>query len=499
MLQKIRDKTQNWISILIIGFLILMFGMWGISYYLSGSSSNQQSIVQINGQSVPLRKYQALYNYERQAASQAITNGTVSIPELKKLVLSSLIQDQLLYQGVLSAGLGISTQSLDSLISSMPVFQANGQFSQALYQSYLQNQGLDTQGLRDKLKQSVLTNQWRLGFSESNFILPHELDNYHNFLNQTRTVQLLLVPFESINNNQIAAPSEPELLAYYQAHQEDFRIPEQIKLDYLILNLQDLKNKNKLTDQAAQEQYADLGNQLANLTFENPQSLSPAASQLNLSIQHTDWLDKNNFKNNTNKIFSNPIVINSAFSSDVLSNGQNSDPINLSPSSVMVLRVSAHQPSKIQDFSDPAVKIQCLAGVIQEKKAALLKITADNLAKAGHLGSYQSLTASRTGFKQEVNNLNNKDQAALLNSIFKMRLSNNSNIQEIFLPHLGYALVNLVKINPAADLNSLNLKQARAMAQDLRSDLASLDYVEYLQGLQRGAKIITDPRAATLL
>ena len=180
MLQKIRDKTQNWISILIIGFLILMFGMWGISYYLSGSSVNQQSVVQVNGQSIPLRKYQTLYNYERQSASQEITNGTVSISTLKKAVLSSLIQDQLVYQGAIGAGLGMSAQTLDAYIASMPIFQTKGQFSQDLYQSYLQNQGIDTQGLRDRLKQSLLTNQWRLGFSESNFILPHELENYNN-------------------------------------------------------------------------------------------------------------------------------------------------------------------------------------------------------------------------------------------------------------------------------------------------------------------------------
>jgi len=525
MLQKIRDKTQNWISILIIGFLILMFGMWGISYYLSGSSVNQQSVVQVNGQSIPLRQYQTVYNYERQAASQEITNGSLTVNTLKKAVLSSLIQDQLLYQGAMDAGLGMSAQALDSYIASMPIFQAKGQFSQALYQSYLQNQGIDTQGLRDRLKQSLLINQWRLGFSESNFILPHELGNYNNLLNQTRSVQILLLPFSnsnslSTNQNKIPSPTAQELQAYYQTHQEDFRLPEKFKLNYLILSVKDLEKNLKLSDQAAQEKYADLGNQLANLTFENPQSLDPAASQLGLVIQHTDWISgdwarQHNLKN-LPSILNNPAVLQAALSNDVLHNGQNSDPINLSPDTVMVLRIGAYEPSAVQPFAQ--VKNLCIDGVMQEKKIRNIQNLADQIKQSGNLEKYnqthpqsqffKSLTAARSGFdKNNLNkiNLTNLNNPILLNSIFNMRVSNsltnsnssnNSNIQEILIPNLGYALVQLIKINPAPDLN---LKTAVPMAQDLRSNLASLDYLEYLQGLEASAKIITNPNAANLL
>jgi len=535
MLQKIRDKTQNWISVLIIGFLILMFGLWGISYYLSGSSADQQELAKINGQSVSINQYRVLYNYERQAASGAITAGSLSLVTLKKLVVSSLIQNQLLYQGAVDAGLGISAQSLDRYIASMPAFQSNGQFSQALYQNYLQDQGINTQGLRDRLKQTVLTNQWQLGLSESNFVLPSELENYNHLLNQTRSVQVLFIPFSAMNKMPVPVPTESELLAYYQNNLNNFRVPEKVKLDYLILNTQDLENKINISDsvaqayyqenissfkqksfqavksniiqhlkeQAAQEQYANLGNQLANLTFENPQSLSPAASQLNLAIQHSDWI----YKDNKNLDFlNNPavtkLITQAAFSSDVLSNGQNSDPINLSSNSVIVLRVSAHEPSEIQAFSQ--VKNLCIQGVEQEERAQLAKKMAADLASRTALKTtdayqFQNFTVTRSGLAGLKNSyfLNNP---VLLNFIFNLPSLSTANLnspslntQIVLVPNLGYALVKLIKIIPAAPLT---LKTALPLAQTLRADLVKTDYLEYLKGLQSSAVILMNPAAA---
>lgn len=92
----------------------------------------------------------------------------------------------------------------------------------------------------------------------------------------------------------------------------------------------------------AESQFVEQAELLVTLSFEQPDSLEPAADALGVEVQTTDWLTRDD----TDGIVAAPEVKNAMFSDEVLQTGQNSDLLELQDGRVVVLRVAEHEPAK---------------------------------------------------------------------------------------------------------------------------------------------------------
>lgn len=98
----------------------------------------------------------------------------------------------------------------------------------------------------------------------------------------------------------------------------------------------------------AEDMFFEQGEILANLTFENPDTLEVAAEELELSIKQTPLFSREQGSG----IASNPDVRSTAFSDEVLMEGLNSQVLELNGDRVVVLRVDEHQESAIRPFEE---------------------------------------------------------------------------------------------------------------------------------------------------
>ncbi|MBU6420814.1 MAG: SurA N-terminal domain-containing protein [Gammaproteobacteria bacterium] len=108
----------------------------------------------------------------------------------------------------------------------------------------------------------------------------------------------------------------------------------------------------------ADDDYFALGDQLANLAFEHPESLQAVSKQLNLPIQTVSGVTRDSGTG----IAANAAVRQKAFSDEVLAQGNNSDPIQIGPNHVVVIRVQSHVPSEQKPLAQ-----------VRDQIAALLK------------------------------------------------------------------------------------------------------------------------------
>ena len=92
----------------------------------------------------------------------------------------------------------------------------------------------------------------------------------------------------------------------------------------------------------AERLFLDRAERLADLTYEHPDSLETAAQQLELPVKTTELFDRNG---GGQGIAANDKVRQAAFSSEVLKEGYNSEPIELEPGRLIVLRVKEHRAS----------------------------------------------------------------------------------------------------------------------------------------------------------
>lgn len=94
--------------------------------------------------------------------------------------------------------------------------------------------------------------------------------------------------------------------------------------------------------------YFEMAERLADLSYEDPSSLEPAANALGLKIQHSEWVTREHGEG----VLASPKVLASAFSEDVLQGHNNSELIELDGESALVLRVTDHEEASTLPLAD---------------------------------------------------------------------------------------------------------------------------------------------------
>ncbi len=112
----------------------------------------------------------------------------------------------------------------------------------------------------------------------------------------------------------------------------------------------------------AGRQFYEYAEKLADLTYEDPSSLEPAADALGLKVQKSDWIGRDGGEG----ILANGRVVTAMFSEDVLIQRNNSEVLELGPEHVLVLRVAEHEESQIRPLQQVRGDIE----LILKKRAA---------------------------------------------------------------------------------------------------------------------------------
>jgi len=102
--------------------------------------------------------------------------------------------------------------------------------------------------------------------------------------------------------------------------------------------------EDEMRTELAEVQIYDLVENVANLVYEQSDSLQPAAEQLDLTIQTSDWFDR---------VSGNGIALESkvrqmAFSAEVLQQGLNSEAIELANNRVVFIRLNQLKPAAVR-------------------------------------------------------------------------------------------------------------------------------------------------------
>jgi len=250
MLQRIREGSQGWVAKVIVGGIIVTFALFGAQSLISYFGSGSNDAATVNGESI-----------SRQAVETQVQRGIRSgqtPPEQERQfrgqVLDQLIRQRTLDQYASEGGLHISDSQLDQLIVSLPEFQdQNGRFSDELFTNRLAQAGYTPASFRRELRADTLRRQIQQGLAASAFLLPSEKARLASLQQQQRTFRYAQLTAADLE--QPVAPSDADLQQYYDQHQEDFRRPEQVKVNYLVLNQEDVAKDVEVTDDQLQRAY----------------------------------------------------------------------------------------------------------------------------------------------------------------------------------------------------------------------------------------------------
>ncbi|WP_298621805.1 SurA N-terminal domain-containing protein, partial [uncultured Legionella sp.] len=242
--------------------------------------------------------------------------------------------------------------------------------------------------------------------------------------------------------------------------------------------------KEQLSTDMAQAKYAQALEQLTDLSYQTPDTLAPVSDALKLKVETSEPFSRLGGKN---PVTQNKLVINSAFSHDVLELSNNSDPIQLDNDSVAVIRVNQHIPSKQLPIAQVHEQI--------EKK--LLKQRAD--AKAKEVGTNllnpledekqkELMSANKLEWKSVVESARDSDKAETTINDAAFNLLRPESRDGVILDNGDYVVVRLKKINEGK-LSSLDKEQQDSLIQQIEASYGMMDYDLYVNNLLKNAKI----------
>ena len=105
----------------------------------------------------------------------------------------------------------------------------------------------------------------------------------------------------------------------------------------------------------AERIYAERVETLANVTYERSESLEAGAQALGLPIRETGQVTRDG--RSDDPVASQPAVVAAAFSTDVLDDGNNSEPVEFAPGRVVVVRAFDHEPPRNLDQEEARPEI----------------------------------------------------------------------------------------------------------------------------------------------
>ncbi len=260
MLQSIRDKTSGWIAYLIIGLISIPFALWGINSYLGGGEQQPAAIV--NGEEITQRQLDYAYARYRERLN-SVFGG--SLPAafgdeiiLKEQVLTQLIEERVLLEHIADQGFRVGDAKLFENIKAMAAFQENGVFNQQLYRDQLASQGYNPALFEQELRQSTEMQQLSQAINSTAFSVPVQLQRYNELQNQARQLRILTIE----NAAETVAVTDEAITDYYNQQSSLFMEPDRVKVDYIELSLDSVKQAVELDEEQVLQRYEQFADQL---------------------------------------------------------------------------------------------------------------------------------------------------------------------------------------------------------------------------------------------
>ncbi|MGY4876598.1 SurA N-terminal domain-containing protein [Vreelandella aquamarina] len=233
MLQSIRDGSRSWGAKIIIGVVVAAMALFGVESLFTLVGTDPDEVVEVNGDSI--KRQQVELEVQR-----AMRSGQVPPDQERALrsdVLDQLITQQLLTHYAEEGGFYVSEAQLDQLIVNLPEFQdQEGRFSTELFRNRLAGAGYTPLSFRDELRVDIKRRQLQQGLAFSDFTLESEQNRLAALQRQQRSFRYRLLSASDLDEE--VSVTDKQINAYYADNAERFQRPEQVRLEYVVVDRQ---------------------------------------------------------------------------------------------------------------------------------------------------------------------------------------------------------------------------------------------------------------------
>src|SRR5436190_3200747 len=249
MLDRMR-RHKNWLKWSLI-LVCLAFVVFYIPDFLRGTGADAASgdtVATIEGRAITAGEFRRIYQAQLQAYRNAY-GGQMSDQLLKQLGVEQQILQQMVDERAALAeadrlDIRVSDVEVKQRILAIPSFQDKGVFiGEQRYRQILsmQRPPMTPSEFDDAVRRSLVVDKLRTSLTEWLSIPDKELEQEYRRRNDK--VKLAVVSFPNDSFRPDVSATDAEITSYFDAHKDDFRIPEKRKVRYLLVDVEAIRSK----------------------------------------------------------------------------------------------------------------------------------------------------------------------------------------------------------------------------------------------------------------
>ncbi len=243
-LSKLRAQTKFWMWIVGGSFILTIVFAWGMDYSGGGVPTN---VGKVNGRKVTIHEYQAAlqqaYSYQRNQLGGREMDASMT-EYIQEQTWQQMVNEILIAQQLHKMGLGASDEEVlmvlrehpPSFMRTVPNFQTDGIFDPQKYQAAMNNENfrgiwLQAEALvRDMIPQTKLEHL----IAGTALVTEKEAEELYRYRNEKASAVFVALNPDTSPDTTLTV-SDAEIRSYFDSHREDYREPERVDFNYVLL------------------------------------------------------------------------------------------------------------------------------------------------------------------------------------------------------------------------------------------------------------------------
>jgi peptidyl-prolyl cis-trans isomerase D len=256
MLRILREHATSWMLRGILILVAVTFISWG-GYSLIREKKFTYA-AKVDGVEIQMKDYSDAYQgtikQYRDALGSSFSEKMIEDLGLKGKVLEDLISKVLILQEGARLRLDVQDEELRRNIESIPSFQTNGQFDPRIYERFLRLNRMSPEQFEQMQRESLLISKMvNLVRLNGGKVSEEEVLETYLFENERINLSFLKINPEAFKGQ--AQVNEVEVKDYYQKHQEEFRTPNFLQVQYLAFRPSDYEGRVQISSDEIKRNY----------------------------------------------------------------------------------------------------------------------------------------------------------------------------------------------------------------------------------------------------
>ena len=258
MFDFVRNNTKIMMGLLFL-LIIPSFVMFGLEGY-SRFNDQGATVAKVNGNKISQGEWDAAHKREVDRLRSSMPNIDAKMfdtPEAKYATLERLVRDQVVAAAAKKLQLVASDTKLARELQSIPAIAAlrspDGKLDMERYKQLVASQGMTPEMFEMQMRADISNQQVIQGVQASAFATLAQTQTAMNAFMQRREVQIVNIPAADFLSK--VNVSEADIQAYYDKNSNKFQSAESADIEYVILDIESLRQTIVLNEQDLKSYY----------------------------------------------------------------------------------------------------------------------------------------------------------------------------------------------------------------------------------------------------